>query len=169
MRSAPAFAIEFDARRAARPWTCALACVSCAAALWWLAQRLQWHGLFPVAATAVGALASAAFAWRTLPALHCRLRWDGGTWHLGAARSPAAQEWQGSLQARLDVGGWMLLRFTPGAAERASSAPRWLTLRHSMSPQHWHSLRCAVYSPRPAAPPDAAAGRASTKIENDSA
>jgi hypothetical protein len=48
----------------------------------------------------------------------------------------------------IDLGGWMLLRFVPGAG---GGRARWIALqRHGLEPQ-WHALRCAVYAPRPAA------------------
>jgi hypothetical protein len=41
----------------------------------------------------------------------------------------------------------MLLRFTPDAPARMT----WLPVQRRGLEAQWHALRCAVYSPRPAA------------------
>jgi hypothetical protein len=83
------------------------------------------------------------------------LRWDAQRWHLGPAASVGHEPWVGELRVAIDLGPWMLLRFTPDAGVM-SAAPTWLPVqRRGLEPQ-WHALRCAVYSPRPDVGVDAA-------------
>jgi hypothetical protein len=83
------------------------------------------------------------------------LRWDAQRWHVGPAASAGHEPWVGELQVAIDLGAWMLLRFVPDAGIRGCSVS-WLPVqRRGLEPQ-WHALRCAVYSPRPAAGVDAA-------------
>jgi hypothetical protein len=57
----------------------------------------------------------------------------------------------------LDVGAWMLLKFRADEAPPAAGR-RWIPVHRRSAGVHWHALRCAVYSPRPAPgePPAAA-------------
>ena len=82
------------------------------------------------------------------------LRWDGRAWHLGpASGEPVA----GELSVAIDLGPWMLLRFSPAAPD---ARPRvvWLPVQRLGLESQWHALRCAVYSPRPAPAEDAPVG-----------
>ena len=111
--------------------------VACVAA--WLLQREVAPSTLVVAATAAAASLLAALVaslWR-MPAVD--LRWDGQVWHLDAV--------SGDLAAVIDLGPWMLLRFTPDAPARMT----WLPVQRRGLEAQWHALRCAVYSPRPAA------------------
>jgi hypothetical protein len=89
-----------------------------------------------VAMAALGMFALAVSLWR-VPAQ--TLYWDGRAWQLDAV--------PGELRVAIDLGPWMLLIFTPDAAARAS----WLPVQRLGLETQWHALRCAVYSPRPAA------------------
>jgi hypothetical protein len=75
------------------------------------------------------------------------LRWNGQHWQLLDALDTGASGRPGTLRLQLDAQRWLLLRFDPDHTPRRT---RWLLLRRSALPQHWHALRCAVYSPRPA-------------------
>jgi len=78
------------------------------------------------------------------------LRWDGRTWYLGPA---VGEPVSGDLSVAIDLGAWMLLRFSP-ALPQARPRSTWLPVqRHGLEAQ-WHALRCAVYSPRPVAVED---------------
>jgi hypothetical protein len=68
------------------------------------------------------------------------LRWDGLSWHLGAG--------PGELRPIIDLGPWMLLRFT-AADERSTST--WLPAQRRGLEEQWHAFRCSIYSPRPSA------------------
>jgi hypothetical protein len=87
-------------------------------------------------AVALTMLALAVSLWR-VPAQS--LRWDGQVWRLDAV--------PGELTVAVDIGPWMLLRFTPGAGSRT----RWLPVQRRGLEAQWHALRCAVYAPRPPA------------------
>ncbi|MEO8297024.1 MAG: hypothetical protein ABI574_04375 [Burkholderiales bacterium] len=83
-----------------------------------------------------------------------QLRWDGQCWwwHLPAQVLDADA---GQVRVAVDLGGWLLLHFRPDPVSmrrRGTSAGTWLTASHTRYPSEWHLLRCAVYSPRPAAP-----------------
>ena len=109
-------------------------------------------------AIALLAVAAAALALaRSLVALKpVSLRWDGRHWHVGLAPSIGQEPFAGGLAVSLDLGFWMLLRFQPASAD----CPRrltWLPVQSRGLESQWHALRCAVYSARPAAEPDAAA------------
>jgi hypothetical protein len=60
----------------------------------------------------------------------------------------------GELQVAIDLGAWMLLHFVPDVGHRACSVS-WLPVQRRGLESQWHALRCAVYSPRPAAGVDA--------------
>jgi len=89
-----------------------------------------------VVAVALTMLACAVSLWR-VPAQS--LHWDGQVWQLDGV--------PGELTAAIDIGPWMLLKFTPEMPGRTS----WLPVQRRGLETQWHALRCAVYSPRPAA------------------
>jgi len=75
-------------------------------------------------------IALGASLWRVPSA---SLRWDGRAWFLDAT--------PGALTVAIDLGPWMLLRFTTRAGVR------WLPVQRLGLEAQWHALRCAVYSP----------------------
>ena len=85
-----------------------------------------------------------------------RLRWDEQGWHAGAAGAAEGEWVAGRLVAVLDLGPWMLLRFTPTAPTRRRAL--WLPAQRSDLKGQWHALRCAVHSPRVAAAVRSATG-----------
>jgi hypothetical protein len=107
-----------------------------------------WAGLLVASGLAI------AVAWhlRGLPGVH--LHWDGRQWH-GAETGRELRA--GAVVVALDIGAWMLLKFRPDEAP-ASAGRRWVPVHRGSAGMHWHALRCAVYSPRPAPgePPAAA-------------
>ena len=131
------------------------ACVVLALAFWFLEQPTVLPGAAPIALVAVAAVALALA--RSLLALKpVSLRWDGRHWHVGLAPSIGQEPFAGGLAVSLDLGFWMLLRFQPASAD----CPRrltWLPVQRRGLESQWHALRCAVYSARPVAEPDAAA------------
>jgi hypothetical protein len=96
---------------------------------------IRWLMLL-VVALSMAMLACAFSLWR-VPVQS--LRWDGGAWQLDGM--------PGDLKAAIDLGPWMLLMFTPALPGRTS----WLPVQRRGLETQWHALRCAVYSPRPAA------------------
>jgi len=92
-----------------------------------------------------------------------QLRWDGLSWYFNRADPTSADAVAGDPQAgdlsiAIDLGAWVLLRFTPGAPP-AGARTRWLPLQRHGLERQWHGLRCALYSPRPAPGSEAAAQR----------
>jgi hypothetical protein len=144
MRAAPALQLtleRFSAWRTSVALLCAAAAASIAA---WL-QAGPW--------TAVAAALAAGVSLPLTRRVPCRLSWDGERWRLGAAGAPLDELPCGTLRVMIDVGGFLLLRFEAEGAR----AMQWLPVQRSGLEASWHALRCAVYSPRPAAssvPPD---------------
>ncbi|HEY4065657.1 MAG TPA: hypothetical protein VGM74_02070 [Burkholderiaceae bacterium] len=108
-----------------------------------------WGREAPAGVVLWGAVASALLMMLALGASLWRmpvqsLRWDGRGWQLDAIA--------GELSVALDLGPWMLLVFTPAvfAGTRAGRVS-WLPFQRRGLETQWHALRCAVYSPRPAA------------------
>jgi hypothetical protein len=147
MRAAPACQVSlrrFGAWQAAL-WLLAGLGVATVAA--WLLTREV-----PTLSPSSLAVASAALVLAALGASLARtravvLRWSGRDWQLGPA---SGDPQSGELDVAIDLGPWMLLRFTPTEPLRRRPRTIWLPIqRRGLEPQ-WHALRCAVYSPRPA-------------------
>lgn len=149
MRAAPALSLEFGTSTQARVTLGLLALAATLVAGVW-AWQLATIGAGAIA-VAVGLLAGALLAqvWRTP---RRRLRWDGQIWWLASPASADAR--RGQLAVALDLGVWLLLRFERDAGPRPRRA--WLALQKRDLAADWHALRCALYSPRPAADPPAA-------------
>ena len=130
-------------------------CVVLALALWLLDQPMVSQASRAIALLAVAAAALALA--RSLVALKpVSLRWDGRHWHVGLAPSIGQEPFAGGLAVSLDLGFWMLLRFQPASAD-CPGRLTWLPVQRRGLESQWHALRCAVYSARPVAEPDAAA------------
>lgn len=130
----------------------------------WLAALLTLSSVV-IAATALWAwqrgTAAGGLVWLSVVALaaHCAwcarrrgamsLRWDGERWWL--ALPADSTEVAGDLLVAIDLGAWLLLRFRAAPGALASPRHRWLPLQRKGLQAHWHALRCALYSPRPAA------------------
>jgi hypothetical protein len=89
---------------------------------------------------AAAALANGAWAWRRQAPGD--LRWDGACWQWDGD--------EGDMQVAIDLSRWMLLRF-----EASSGRRRWIAASRSATMGPWAALRAALYSRRPADPPDA--------------
>ena len=108
-----------------------------------------------VALASIATLALAASLWRQ-PVVD--LRWDGLAW---AVAVPAgAPQVAGRLEIAIDLGSFLLLRFTP-AGRFGPAAVRWIPVGRSGLEPQWHAFRCAVHSPQPTAGPAAADARRS--------
>jgi hypothetical protein len=68
------------------------------------------------------------------------MHWQQGQWSLRRAGQPQAMD--GSLEAKLDLGSWMLLRF-----DATSGRACWLTARRQAAGSAWHALRATLYAP----------------------
>ena len=139
MRASPACQVSLQRFGAWRLAVCSLAMAGAAAMAAWLFGRgspVSIGLMMLVAAATLTMLILAASLWR-VPAQS--LRWDGRAWQLDAA--------PGELNVAIDLGPWLLLRFTPDADGRM----RWLPVQRRGLEAQWHALRCAVYAPRPPA------------------
>jgi hypothetical protein len=131
-------------------WRTAVAVVALAAlatlGAWLLASPLG-EDVWIRAGVAVAALATIALAaslWRQ-PAF--RLRWDGLAWTIASAAG-AAPESSGRMEVAIDLGGFLLLRFTP-AGRSGPASIRWLPVGRAGLEREWHAFRCALHSPQP--------------------
>lgn len=129
------------------------------AALWALAAAgLAAWAQGPVWVLLAAVVAGAALGWRLSRPVPVRLAWDGARWRVGfgaqaaGSSGPAGSCAHGApgavatVQATLDLGGWMLLKLRP-----AGGPVRWLGVsRTAAAGPAWHLLRAAVYC----APPD---------------
>ena len=131
------------------PWVQRLLyALAMAVAAWWLGAQLRE----PDAWLALGSLLAGAFvaAWagrrRRDPPLS--LAWDGSAWQLTA---PGGEPQAGQALPMLDLGPWMLVRFTPAGADRQAWRPAvWLPLSRREAPDLWPALRVALHAPQPA-------------------
>jgi hypothetical protein len=159
MRAAPPLA--FTVRRFGA-WRAALVALglgdAAAMAAWWhrLEEPAGWAGLVLAAALAC-ALLPLVQAWRLHP---LALRWDGTCWHVDPARAVSGAPRTGRLAVALDLGTWMLLRFvveppaSPAVQPPRAVAATWIALQRRGLETEWHAIRCTVYSPPPAGPPE---------------
>ena len=123
-----------------------LAALTAAVAVWWLGAQLRgpdrWLALGSLLAASVAAV-WAGRRWRT-PALS--LSWDGSAWQLAA---PGAEPCAGQALPMLDLGRWMLVRFTPEVDGRpAWRQAVWLPLAQRAAPAEWPALRVALHAPQ---------------------
>ncbi len=145
MRAAPA--CQFSLRRFGA-WRSALLVLAAfgiaTTAAWLITHERPLGTVVPMAATAAAATL-VALALSLAKAPPADLRWDGRAWHLGAFSGDPVP---GEVTVAIDLGPWMLLRFSPGAPD-ARPRTSWLPIQRRGLESQWHTLRCAVYSPRP--------------------
>lgn len=95
------------------------------------------------AVVALVLLAAGAVAWRQVQAdTRGLLDWDGGqwVWFCGGDESVVRIEPVADLQR------WLLVRLSPGEpGEGTRHSATWLWLTRGSDPEHWRSLRRAVY------------------------
>jgi hypothetical protein len=152
MRAAPAVSVKGSDSGS---WLWALRVLwllSAAVVALWAIERAEPASLFVAAFIGICSLWG---AWRTMRPRHWTLRWDGETWSLAFDADSGAPR-VGNVTVSLDLEAALLLTFSTADGHRASHV--WLPLTRSGLPAQWHALRCALYSPRQAAP----AGRLSS-------
>jgi len=137
--------------------------LSCGAGPWQSTQQMlyalsvavlaYWAGrqlLQPSLALGFGCLALAlSAAWLAGQLLRrppCALIWDGAAW---AVELPRLGRHTGQVALMLDLGGWMLVRFTPDRPPGPIAI--WLPLSSRDAAASWPALRVALHSTR--APP----------------
>jgi len=163
MRASPAFQCVLNRFGVWRAAVAAVAGVGLVVLLAWLATRSEPTPPLGLAAWIGALLAVPALAASLMRVPAVTLRWDGQQWWLArltrSSRAPAAAQIEavaGEVEVALDFGAWMLLRFRPASSARRERSARWLPAQRRGLESHWHALRCAVYSPRPAPARDAA-------------
>jgi hypothetical protein len=75
-----------------------------------------------------------------------QLAWDGSAWQL---RVPGSEACCGQAVLMLDLGPWMLLRFSPAGMGRRGAVRLPLSRRDAAAA--WPALRVALHAPQPAA------------------
>ena len=153
MRASPAFQVSLRHFGVWRLSVLVWVLVASSSALAWCASGSERKaaGVWLLALAVTVLMAWAAIAATRSPAMS--LRWDTQTWRLGPVASLGEEPWSGQLAVLIDVGPWMLLRFSRDDGSRwssLSSAQHWLAVQRGGLPCSWHSFRCAVLSSRPA-------------------
>jgi len=138
MRSAPS--VIFPVGRCAlgpalalAAWTAGLATLAA-----WCGQDRALDGR---QAAVAGLLAALGWvAWRQLrEGPRGLLDWDGGQWQWFSGDAQAVVR----IEPVADLQRWLLVRLSPGEAGQGSTT--WLWLTRGSDPEHWRSLRRAVY------------------------
>jgi hypothetical protein len=105
---------------------------------WSISLGSVWSGVFSTLA-----LVLSLAAWRSLARVQAfSLRWDTQVWALGEAQTRGHEPYMGQLIVTLDLGFWMLLKFSPYDAHART---RWLAVQHAGHERWWHALRTTVY------------------------
>ena len=151
MRAAPAGRITALPSPVSQRLVALLASSIAAVLSWWAGGWLDWSAWAAAAVMAAAALLAWIGAGAALSRLPVTLDWNGRQWTWLSL--PAVAE-GGEIGVAMDLGPWLLLRFRPTLAPRRS---RWIALQRGGLETHWHALRCALYSPPPAAETGAAA------------
>ena len=152
MRAAPALQITVNSHGWWRAAVLFLAACVCAAMLaWWWTQpspAAAWLGAAAGASGLVALLALGLVA-RMPPST---LTWDAQVWRLGPRNTTDDAAASGQIAVAIDLGAWMLLRFTRDATPGSRRRSTWIAVQRPGLAGQWHALRCAVYSPRPVRP-----------------
>ena len=168
MRASPPFQASLHRFGMWRGAMLVLALLGVSATVAWLATREEppEYPLLVAAGLGCSLVVFIAVSLSKVPPI-C-LRWDGQTWHLGQPGTDVEAWASGNMSVKLDLGPWMLLRFRPAtqAPFRLPSRVKWIPAQRLGAEGHWHGLRCAVYSPRPA--PAGAAGSTTAPLDSAS-
>jgi len=147
MRFAPAFELDVTPGRLERAAVVVIGGACAAVVGAWLWSHVDagagpaGRGALAWVAVVVGsALLGSALGWMLASRSPGTLTWRQGQWTL--SRLPAGP-CSGAVQAQLDLGSWMLLRFQPADQGRS----KWLAVRGSAAGQAWHALRATLFAP----------------------
>jgi len=136
----------------AGPWNSvqsALTALSAAVGAWWLGAWLREPDPLLAAGSVAFGAAAAWAARRVLEAAPRQLAWDGGAWHVA---DPGGGRLSGRAELMLDLGHWMLVRFSADGSTGAAWRGRlWLPLRRRDAAAAWPALRVALYAAQPSA------------------
>jgi hypothetical protein len=131
-------------------WRAAVACLvlsAFAAVFAWMLTAVGKSAWMAIPAVLLVVLSSAVvlMSWRLRP---LSLRWDTQRWHLGPAGTEGHEPQTGGLTVSIDLGGWMLLFFTPDDAGWWRRGT-WVPVQRRGHAASWHAWRCTVYCARP--------------------
>jgi hypothetical protein len=147
MRAAPAFELNVTPGLPERAVLAMIggACAPAMGAWTWshidAAAGPDGRGAAAWVAVGVGAaMLGSWLGWRLAPRSSHTLAWRQGQWTLGPC---AAAPHGGTVQVKLDVGSWMLLRFRP-----TNTGPMtWLAVSSRDAGPAWHALRATLFAP----------------------
>ena len=146
MRAAPAFELDVTPGRSERVALALLGglCAAVVGAWVWslvdAAAGPAGRGATAWVAVSLGtAVLGLWLGWMLSPRSPGTLAWRQGHWTLCL---PAAAPCAGAVQAKLDLGAWMLMRFRPADGGRA----RWLAVSNSAAGPAWHALRATLFA-----------------------
>ena len=147
MHAAPPVRIRVVTDRLAHGFALTCACMAAASVTAW---ALSWTGANAEVirlAVALAAATAAALGWLVLRRRADAaglLTWDGACWQWAPA---AGAPRQGTVQVMIDLGPWLLLRFSPGIAPVTGV---WLAISRHVTAGQWSAWRATLYAPRPA-------------------
>jgi hypothetical protein len=147
MRAAPAFELSVTPSRAERAALAAIGGICAVVVGAWVWAHLDaaagpaGHSPMVWLVVVLGAaVAGAGAGWSLAPRSPCSLAWRQGQWTLCRA---AAMPCAGTVQAKLDVGNWLLLCFRPADGGAAT----WLGVSGRTAGAAWHALRATLFAP----------------------
>ena len=147
MRAAPAFELDVTPGRFERAVVAMIggACAAVVATLVWshidVAAGPAGRGTLAWIAVGAGAAALGLWlGWTWPPRSRTTLAWQQAQWTLCR---PPAQPSVGTVQAKLDVGSWLLLSFRPASG----GATCWLGVSARHRGPAWHALRATLFAP----------------------
>jgi len=150
MRASPPIDIELSRSSAWLAFVLTVVLGVTAVMACWLTRVLRQPAPSPIAAILLAALTlglvgSALGLTRRVGG---QLRWTGQCWELEDGIAGGGPRRTGDVALMIDLGSWLLLRFTPSAQEGRTA--RWLPVERRGHEGEWHALRCALHSSRPA-------------------
>jgi hypothetical protein len=144
MRAAPAFELILTLSAVERSLLATLTAAVAAALGAWVWSHVDaaagpaGRGLWPwIAVVLFAAGAGAWIGWRAARPMPRTLRWQRNRWTWSDEH-----EHEGTVQAQIDFGGWLLLLLRP---QRGPVA--WATVGRRRAGPAWHPLRAALFAP----------------------
>jgi hypothetical protein len=147
MHAAPAFELGFGLSRIERIVLAVLVAAASAAValgIWShvdAAAGLAGRGLLPwLVVGSAATTGGCALGWLVAPKATGTIRWHQERWTLRRA----GEQWleEGIVEAKLDLGSWMLLRF-----RSVSGRALWFGADRQRAGAAWHALRATLYAP----------------------
>ncbi len=150
MRGSPSCVIAVRRSGIWRCTVCVVAAASLASLVAWVLLAPAGHGLAARIAVTLDGFAVLALGASLLRVQATGLQWDGSGWTFRDLGRSSTAPVAGELEIALDLGAFLLLRLT-SRADSGRRSIRWIPVERRGLEREWHSFRCAVYSPRPAA------------------